>query len=228
MEIAILDADRLRAERVLRALSAAGYTASVFRNADRFLELANTRVFDILLLEVGAVQKGMAFLIEAARSKGVRKILLLAETRQAQGVHEALLAGVDDYLCFPLRQKELQMRISVLAKTLFPDAAAHEHLRYGDFVFARYPNSLRVAEKTVVLTAREFELALFLFRHIGMPLSRAHMAEAVWKMDGNDMARTIDTHVSRVRRKLNLKAENGFVLEQIYGFGYQLLSLPKK
>lgn len=228
MYIAILDWERVRAGRMCRSLGMAGYICQAYHSPERFLDALDGRLFDILLLGVDRGRKGVPAMIGQVKEKGLRKILILAETGQIAAVDEALAAGADDYLCFPLRQHELQMRVSVLARQIVPDAQSRLYLQYGDFAFWRYPNSVMFKDKRLELTAREFDLALLFFRHVNMPLSRAHIAEAVWKMDGNDMARTIDTHVSRVRNKLNLKPGNGFLLEQVYGFGYRLQSLAEK
>jgi len=225
MRVAVLDSDLVRGGRMSRSLSAAGYACQLCRNRDRLIDMIDSRLPDILLMGVDVAEKGVLPLISQAKEKGVKKILLLVKAGQEARVNEALFAGGDDYLCLPLRQYELQMRISVLARQIMPDVKQHYYLKYGDFVFGKYPNDLTVTGKSVRLTAKEFDLALLFFRHIGMPLSRAHIAEAIWNMDGNEMVRTIDTHVSRVRNKLNLRPKNGFLLEQVYGFGYQLLAL---
>lgn len=223
MRVAILDSDSVRAAKISRSLSAAGYACQLCRNRDRLIDMIDSQVPDILLLGFDGTEKGVLPLIGQVKEKGVRKILLLVKAGQEGMVNEGLFAGGDDYLCLPLRQFELQIRISVLARQIMPDVQQHYYLKYGDFAFGRYPNDLTIMGKSIRLTAKEFDLALLFFRHIGMPLSRAHIAEAIWDMDGNEMVRTIDTHVSRVRNKLNLKPENGFLLEQVYGFGYQLL-----
>lgn len=228
MHLVILDSDLTRAARMQHSLTAAGYTCQFCRNRERLIDVIDAHSFDILLFSFDETTKEVLPLIAQVKEKGLKKILLLADTEQAALVSEGLAAGADDYLCLPLRQHELQMRISVLARLVMPDVGQHYHLKCGDFVFGKYPNDLKYMGESIRLTAKEFDLALFFFRHIGMPLSRAHIAEAIWKMDGNDMVRTIDTHVSRVRNKLNLKPENGFLLEQVYGFGYQLLALPEK
>lgn len=228
MRVAILDSDLVRAGRMSRSLSAAGYACQLCRNRDRLMDMVDAQLPDIVLLDFGEGEKGVLSLISQVKEKGVRKILLLVKAGQESLVNGGLFAGGDDYLCLPLRLSELQMRISVLARQIMPDVKQHDYLKYGDFIFGKYPNDLTVMGKSIRLTAKEFDLALLFFRHLGMPLSRAHIAEAIWHMDGNEMVRTIDTHVSRVRNKLNLKPENGFLLEQVYGFGYQLLALPKK
>ena len=228
MNIAIWDTAGVGALSISRCLSAAGYACQVYRNRERLGDAFAAHLADILLLGMTRRRSEFFILIRQAREKGIKKIVLLAQSEAISAIADALAAGVDDYICFPLRQHELVARISVLARQLVPNAVQHRYLEYGDFIFWRYPNFLTYRKKTVTLTAKEFELALLFFRHIGLPLSRAHIAEVVWKMDGNDMLRTIDTHVSRIRNKLNLRPDNGFLLEQVYGFGYQLLSLMEK
>ncbi|MCM1512432.1 MAG: response regulator transcription factor [Oxalobacter formigenes] len=228
MNIAILDAAGNRASGMCRFLSAAGYACEVYRSKERFLAAMDTCLADILFFGMTEKRSDFLSLMQDAREKGIKKILFLTQTGMVAAIADALAAGADDYICLPLRQHELLARISVLSRQIAPDDGQHRYLEYGDFIFWRYPNLLTCRYKTVRLTAKEFELALLFFSHIGLPLSRAHIAEAVWKMDGNDMLRTIDTHVSRVRNKLNLRPENGFLLEQVYGFGYQLLSLREK
>ncbi|MDR0933673.1 MAG: response regulator transcription factor [Burkholderiaceae bacterium] len=225
MNILILDPERTRAERMLRSLSASGYVCRILRAKTPLFEMPDMSEPDILILNIGKTAKGLVPLIRRAKEGAVKKILLLAQMNQIAGVQEGLAAGADDYLCLPLRQHELQARVSVLARQLVQDEGELRYLEYEGFAFDKYPNSLAYKGKDIPLTAKEFDLALFLFKHIGMPLSRAHIAEAVWKMDSNDMARTIDTHVSRVRNRLGLKPSNGFLLEQVYGFGYRLRAL---
>lgn len=228
MHVVIFDSDPARAARMERSLRATGYVCQHCRNRERLLDVIDAQPSDTLLFGFDETTKGVLPLIAQVKEKGLKKILLLAKTELAALVSEGLAAGADDYLCLPLRLHELQMRISVMARQIMPDAGQHYYLKHGDFAFGKYPNDLKYLGESIRLTAREFDLALLFFRHIGMPLSRAHIAEAIWKMDGNEMVRTIDTHVSRVRNKLNLKPKNGFLLEQVYGFGYQLLALTEK
>ena len=72
------------------------------------------------------------------------------------------------------------------------------------------------------VTHKEFDLALLFFRNIGRPLSRAYILEAVWCATMAVPSRTMDTHVSRVRNKLQLRPENGFRLVPVYSYGYRL------
>ena len=75
------------------------------------------------------------------------------------------------------------------------------------------------------LTQKEFELVLFLFRNVGKLLSRGHILSSVWGHGGDFSTRTVDTHISRIRKKLDLNPENGWKLSAIYHQGYRLEQL---
>jgi DNA-binding response OmpR family regulator len=74
----------------------------------------------------------------------------------------------------------------------------------------------------VNLTDREFEVAVHLMRNRGRLVTRAELLREVWRTRADLHTRTVDTHVSRVRRKLQLNPAAGFRLESIYGRGYRL------
>ena len=74
----------------------------------------------------------------------------------------------------------------------------------------------------IELTDKEYDLTLFLFRNVGRLLSRGHISESVWGRSADIQSRTVDTHVSRVRKKLDFGPERGLRLTPIYNFGYRL------
>ena len=80
----------------------------------------------------------------------------------------------------------------------------------------------------VELTAKDFDLSVLFLRHVGRLLSRRHIRESVWKSTAEINSRSLDTHVSRVRRKLNLTPENGWRLSAVYSHGYRLERLKAR
>lgn len=101
--------------------------------------------------------------------------------------------------------------------------AQHEtEVVFGAYRF--FPNSrtLHVNGEPLELKHREYELALFLFQNMGRLLSRDHLREAVWGQGPEAPSRSLDTHISRLRTKLDLRPNNGFLLSAIYGLGYRL------
>jgi DNA-binding response OmpR family regulator len=74
------------------------------------------------------------------------------------------------------------------------------------------------------LTRREFEVAVLLFRNVGQVLSRGYIMDTVWGRGDTTTTRTVDMHVSRVRKVLGLSAAIGLRLTAVYGYGYRLES----
>jgi DNA-binding response OmpR family regulator len=133
-----------------------------------------------------------------------------------------LAAGADDYMIKPIRRGELVARVQALLRRAYPTQNAVEQIQFNQYVFEPRTSRLTAAGEQIELTQKEFDLALLFFRNLGRPLSRAYILEAVWSRDVEIPSRTMDTHVSRVRSKLQLRPENGFRLAPVYSYGYRL------
>ena len=79
-----------------------------------------------------------------------------------------------------------------------------------------------LAGTPIKLTDREFDLAVFVFRRHGRIVSRETLLEQVWKLSSAVTTRTVDTHMSRLRKKLKLNGEHGWRLTAVYQHGYRL------
>lgn len=95
-------------------------------------------------------------------------------------------------------------------------------VRAGRYRFSAASGEAYVNERPVRLTARELDLALYLFQRVGRPLSRRDIELAVWGRETGILSRTLDAHMSNLRRKLALCTANGFRLAGLYGVGYRL------
>jgi len=121
-----------------------------------------------------------------------------------------------------LRRSELIARVQALLRRSYPHQHMPESLEFGQYIFETRSARLTISGNLIELTQKEFDLALLLFRHLGRPLSRAYILEEVWSRDVEIPSRTLDTHISRVRNKLQLRPENGFKLVPVYSYGYRL------
>ena len=93
------------------------------------------------------------------------------------------------------------------------------------FVTVRDSEQVRRDGNRIDLTPKEFELTVTLFRNLGRRMSRGHLQETVWGRTGDLATRTVDTHVSQVRKKLDLRPESGYRVVPIYNYGYRLEKL---
>ena len=128
----------------------------------------------------------------------------------------------------PLRRHALTARVNLLLQQAYPGYEQHQQQRIGHYLFDAASLSVSWGNRQVTLTQKEFALASLLFNNLDRPLSRVTMQETIWGAEEEEDAlptRTVDTHISRVRNKLQLKPENGFRLSTVYGYGYQLAQL---
>jgi DNA-binding response OmpR family regulator len=94
--------------------------------------------------------------------------------------------------------------------------------QFGAHVFDPLTSTVRINGDRVALTAKEFGLALLFFRHLDRPLSREFIMNSVWGRMPVEGSRTLDAHVSQIRRRLRLIPRQGFRLASVYGYGYRL------
>ena len=149
--------------------------------------------------------------------------IIFVTVRDAEAdIVRALDAGADDYLVKPVREFELLARINAVARRLSRGTAGVNDEVFGTYQFdSRYKQAYR-NKKAVDMTTKEFQLAIFLFKNAGKLLTRELIANAVWGRPLSELSRTIDTHISRIRKKLDLSPHNGYRLLPIYNAGYRL------
>ena len=228
MRIALFDTDAVQAQLICEVLTGAGHRCRHLRAGERFPDRAEEDGVDLLILHLDAKHEGARQALHLVDELPAPQlpILFIASRTDHDSLGALLGEGVRDYMLKPLRQAELPVRVQVLLRRAYPEQAAPEPLRFGDYLFDVGRTRASLAGQPIVLTHKEFELALLFFRHLGRPLSRAYIRETVWPREAEVPSRTLDTHVSRVRNKLQLRPENGFRLAPVYSYGYQLEQLP--
>ena len=148
--------------------------------------------------------------------------VVFATQRDAeQDIVEALRCGADDYLIKPLRKAELLSRLAALARRagVNPD---DKKITVGPIVIDTASETVLVEGEVVKLTPKDYQLACCLLRNVGKLLSREYLLREVWGINAPLNTRTVDVHVSRVRRSLNLVPEMGYCVKTVYQHGYRL------
>jgi DNA-binding response OmpR family regulator len=134
-------------------------------------------------------------------------------------VVSALQAGADDYIVKPAKPMELLARITAVSRRLKPGGLPV--MRMGAYEIDVSHHKLSLDKAPVALTQKEFDLSVYLFQNPGKLLSRDHLLNKVWGVSAEVDTRTVDTHVSRLRRKLLLDGTKGWKLVPVYGYGYR-------
>ncbi|SMG60049.1 response regulator transcription factor [Paraburkholderia susongensis] len=228
MRIALIEPDVQHAKLVDRLIFAGGHMCQHFTTSATFLLRATDEFFDLLITESWAGDHCAEDVIPLARSilPGLPVMMMITEPRESQIV-AALHAGADDCMSKPVRGPEMLARVEALQRRAGLRRPANRRRDViGGYSFDAAHFAVAFRGLTVILTPKEFRLALLLFNNLARPVSRAHILETVWARRRDVKSRTIDTHASRVRSKLQLRPELGYSLVPVYGYGYQLDAIP--
>lgn len=227
MRIAVLDDDPSQTELVCQVLTASGHVCHQFQSGKDILNQLRRESYDMLILDWQVPDLSGPEVLLWVREKlpPALPVLFMTSRSGEDDIVAGLAAGADDYMIKPIRRGELVARVQALLRRAYPIQNASEQITFGDYVFETRAARLTLAAVQIDITQKEFDLALLFFRNLGRPLSRAYILEAVWSRDIDIPSRTMDTHVSRVRSKLQLRPENGFRLAPVYSYGYRLEQL---
>jgi two-component system OmpR family response regulator len=228
MRIALIEPDVRHAELVDRLIFAGGHACQHFAASTPLLASTSTQFFDLLLTDSWAGDRPAEDVIPRARSilPGLPVIMLMSSPRESEIV-AALHAGADDCLTKPVRGPEMLARVDALLRRAGLRRPANRRCDvFGSYVFDAANFTVTFHGQTAALTPKEFRFALLLFNNVSRPVSRAHILETVWALRRDVRSRTLDTHASRVRTKLQLRPEHGYCLTPLYGYGYQLDPVP--
>lgn len=227
MRIAVLDNDRSQADLICQVLTSAGHVCQSFDSGKDMLGQLRKDSFDMLILDWQVADLSGADVLRRAKEKlsSTTPMMFLTNSSAEDDIVAGIAAGADDYMIKPLRRGELVARVQALLRRAYPTQNGAEQLQFGPYIFETRPGRLLMDGAVIEVTHKEFYLALLFFRNIGRPLSRAYIHESVWIRETAVPSRTMDTHVSRVRNKLQLRPENGFRLVPVYSYGYRLEKL---
>ncbi|MDB5828466.1 MAG: two component transcriptional regulator, receiver domain protein [Variovorax sp.] len=222
LRVALLEDSVEEADTVKDLLRRNSHDVVHLANGDAFYDLLQRDSFDLLMLDWNVPGLSGYEVLRRVRGDMASSVPVLMLTARAGEfeIVQALNGGADDYLVKPCRPFELLARINVLVRRLAIPTLAHNIEQIEGLHFDAAQRVVSRDGVPVKLTHKEFEVARLMFKHLGRPLSREHLNQAIW--NGDAIARTIDTHVSRVRTQLGLTVDNGFQLQAVYGFGYRL------
>ena len=227
MRIAILEDDKDQSDLISLWLEAAGHNSQAFATGASFRQQTQKTNFDLFILDWELPDTtGIEVLEWIRRQMGwLTPVLFVTVRDEEEDIVRALETGADDYMSKPLKHKELVARIHALGRRLEAGAPPHDVLSYGEYTIDFNHRRITRLGQEIRVTGTEFELAAFLFRNTNQVLSRTDILENVWQRGPEFNTRTVDTHISRIRKKLQLEPDNGWRLTSIYRYGYRLEQL---
>ena len=155
---------------------------------------------------------------EVRETSKVPIIMLTAKSEESDELMGFDL-GVDEYIAKPFSPKILVARVEAILRRTNKLGDASEVKKAGAIVLDKTAHEVKLDGKTIDLSFKEFELLDYFLDNQGIALSRERILNSVWNYDYFGDARTIDTHVKKLRSKLG---EHGDYIKTVWGMGYKL------
>lgn len=227
MKIAILEDDQDQAELLNTWMQAAGHDSTVFGTGSAYRQALKKETYDLLILDWNLPDTSGPDILAWVRENldWHIPVIFITSRDNESDIVQALNSGADDYMIKPVRQQETMARLQALGRRTVPGMTEEKSYLFPPYRIEVEERNFLLDDEPVALRSMEFDLALFLFRNAGRLLSRNYIMENVWGTQADINTRTVDTHISRLRSKLNIKPEMGWKLSAVYHHGYRLEKL---
>jgi DNA-binding response OmpR family regulator len=222
-KVLLAEDDQAISEPLARALRREGYEVDVVEDGPAALE-AGRHSPDMLILDLGLPGMDGLDVCRRLRAEGLTvPVLILTARADEVDTVVGLDAGADDYVTKPFRLAELLARARALLRRGVSEAASPKDVPVridpaGHRVF--------VYDKEIGLTAKEFELLTVLARHEGRVVSREQLMRDVWDTAWYGSTKTLDMHISVLRRKLGDDVSNQRFITTVRGVGFRFDNQP--
>ena len=206
---------------LVEALAREGFDATVARTAAEALELAERTHPELVLLDLMLPDgSGFDVLRELRRSSALPVIVVSARVEEADRV-VGLELGADDYVVKPFSAREVAARIRAVLRRSERDEPAPQGIQIGDLHLDLRSRTVAKGGAPIELSRKEFDVLALLMREAGAAVTRERLLEDVWQTTWYGSTKTLDVHVSGLRRKLGDDPEAPRYLHTIRGVGFR-------
>lgn len=225
--IAVISTHANRVSLVGPMLKRYELTTLSFRSCAHFMQHSPAQSVDLIIIEGYTLTHVEVQFLNSMRdgTTGAPPILVIAGNNDERLASIALKAGADDFMRKPLQSSELMARIErSLRKSMYVKLS---RTQFGCFEFLLEQRQLLHNGKVTRLRPREYDLMLCLFQNEGRVVPREVLLLNVWQTLPNLPTRSIDTYVSRLRKRFGLDGRSGWNLMSVYQRGYCLVEDPQ-
>ena len=204
-------------------LTREGHNVTIARDGVTAMELATSRAFDMIILDVTLPRKdGFAVCAELRESHVRTPILMLTARAGVNDRVRGLRLGADDYLAKPFATIELLARIEALLRRAPARPASTETFVAGDVTVDFVHGTATRADTPLQMSPLEMKLLRYLAERRGLVVSRDELLEKVWGHAAGLATRTVDVHIASLRQKLERNPAQPEVIQTVYGAGYSI------
>ena len=198
----------------------------------RALTTALNRDYSLLMLDIMLPgMSGLDICHTVRQRKPEQAILMLTAKNSETDRVLGLELGADDYMIKPFSVRELQARVRsqlrkvhLLAQSASTLSAPDDTITVGKLRISEQTHTASLDSTTIDLTATEFDLLAFFARHPGQVFTREQLLESVWGYNHCGYEHTVNSHINRLRAKIEIDASKPSIIQTVWGVGYKLAS----
>ena len=210
------------------SLRVAGYEVEAVEDGESALRTAPTGGFDLIVLDVLLPDKDGVAVCAELRHKAVNTpVLMLTVKGELEDRVKGFAAGADDYVCKPFEFVELLARIKAIVRRSQnpapPDCRAEHVYEFGDVRVDTKRAVVWRSNERILLSAMEYELLRYFLTHAGEILPRSRLLQDVWMAQPKAESRTVDVHVTGLRKKIEENPGHPRWIRTVRGKGYRFL-----
>jgi DNA-binding response OmpR family regulator len=220
--VLVVEDDRKTAETVRLYLEHAGFAVSLAADGARGLAAARADRFDLVVLDIMLPGLDGLQICRALRTQpDTAVIMLTARTTEGDRIL-GLDLGADDYVTKPFSPRELVARVKAVLRRGRPGApATGRRIEAGSVAIDEVTREVHVRGELVNLTPSELAILRTLVRRPGRVFTREELVEVALTDDYDGTGRTVDTHVTNLRRKIEIDRRNPALITTVFGVGYR-------
>jgi two-component system OmpR family response regulator len=221
MKLLLVEDDEEAAAYVRRALTEAGHVVDRAAAGKQGLMLAAGEAYDVIILDRMLPEMDGLSILRAIRAIGVKTpVLVLTALGGIDDRVEGLESGGDDYLIKPFAFAELMARVNALARRP-PPQEAPTVLQVADLKMDLLRRTVVRCGRRIELQPKEFQVLEFLMRNAGKVVTRTMLLEGVWDFHFDPKTNIVETHVSRLRAKID-RGHEVELIHTVRGAGYRV------
>lgn len=216
-KILIVEDEPKLSEIMTLYLKKENYDVACVNNGEDAEDIINNNSFDLIILDIMLPGKDGWTILRKIKSMGNTPVILTTARGEEDDRIFGLELGADDYMVKPISMRELLLRVNLRINSRM---TKHRALKFDNLTILEERREVLENKAQIYLTPKEFDLLLFLCKNPGQVFNREQLLSAVWGYDFIGDSRTVDTHIKKLREKINYCESQ---LITVWGVGYKLM-----
>lgn len=224
-KIVVVDDEKRIREIIVMYLVKEGYEVADFDNADEAYEYFKNNHIDLMVLDIMMRGTNGLDLCKKIRRESDIPIIFVSARNEELDRILGLELGADDYLSKPFSVRELIVRIKNILKRSEAIVGHKDESILNVKELSIYPDQriVKIIDKEIPLTTKEYEVLKYLVENKGYPLSRDKIIQNIWGYEYDGYDRNVDDTVKRLRKKLK-ESGSSVEIQTVWGFGYKVMN----